>query len=114
MPRDKEFLVHCGGSQKFRSEDGSPLFLLGISEGIGTCSDVHGVNIAVFATTKSFAKKKRCGPVFCQAAALLGSCSTNQDLLVQREVIKLGIKKYGHDLITFRLTKKKARYTAAI
>lgn len=28
--------------------NGNEIFLLGISEGIGTCSDLHGINIAVF------------------------------------------------------------------
>lgn len=29
--------------------DGKEIFLLGVSRGIGTCSDYHGINFAVFA-----------------------------------------------------------------
>lgn len=112
--RDREFIVHCDGSQKFRFENGSELFLLGISIGIGTCSDVHGVNIAVFGIAKPPAPAKCFQPVSCRVAALLGNCYTNQDLLVKREVKKLKIQKYSRDLIIFRLTKRNAWYTAAI
>lgn len=52
--------------------DGEEIFLLGISKGIGTCSDLHGVNIAVFGHTRP--KRIQGRPVFpeqCEAAAII-------------------------------------------
>lgn len=54
--------------------DNQKIYLLGISEGIGTCSDLHGVNIAVFSRAKPEDNRMLLGQnkeIFCAWSTLL-------------------------------------------
>ncbi len=53
--------------------NGNEIFFLGISEGIGTCSDLHGINIAVFGQEESPSPRFPRGKikVNCSWAAIL-------------------------------------------
>ena len=53
--------------------DGTQIFLLGVSQGIGTCSDFHGINIAVFSKEVRVRPVSLQGPVheLCAGLALL-------------------------------------------
>lgn len=43
----QELNLQVGPQQVLQLEDGRTLFPLGVSQGIGTCSDIHGINILV-------------------------------------------------------------------
>lgn len=61
--------------------NGREIYLLGISEGAGTCSDLHGINIAVFGQKESLSPRFPGGKtrVNCSWAAILRK-PTNEEL----------------------------------
>lgn len=50
-------------------DDGRKLFILGISVGTGTCSDIHGVNVLVMGTGRSQ------NPIRLPRGATIASCA---------------------------------------
>lgn len=122
------FVLEKNNLQRFYL-DGDEIFLLGVSEGIGTCSDLKGVYIAVFDLAKE--DHLSCWHVsnhcVCSWGALLitqysvvkGRRYPHQDvdrffLDSRKEVLGLLVERVSRDRIDFTLSGKSAVYIQTI
>ncbi|MDA2936077.1 hypothetical protein MYX06_02575 [Patescibacteria group bacterium AH-259-L05] len=109
------------------------IFLLGISEGIGTCSDLHGINIAVFGYNQPSPHEhkklltKIGNGITCDWAALLrtplpeeikyewNNNTSISCLVVQKlELVKRLKDGKGNRIIEFMLDQKRKLYADTI
>jgi hypothetical protein len=91
--------------------DGKEIFLLGVSKGIGRCSDLYGINIAVFSTEGHGTSISR---TECSAAAMLrapqkGECE--DDGVARMVVEELLVQNIESGSIEFERTGRKEPYT---
>lgn len=87
-------LPPIGSNIIFLLEDQRSLFPLGISVGVGTCSDIHGVNVLVLSEHDPMDNRLGANSVICEYAVLLRSptedewqtsdCPTRSCLCVER------------------------------
>ncbi|OGY64788.1 MAG: hypothetical protein A3I24_04555 [Candidatus Harrisonbacteria bacterium RIFCSPLOWO2_02_FULL_41_13b] len=105
---------------RFRLVNGRPLYFLGFSEGIGTCSDIHGMNVAVFSLQRP-EKPQSFSLNFgenCTYGVLLKIASEDECRIADRDpklsahgcVELLQLEKIEGYTFIFELTNKKAVY----
>lgn len=104
--------------------NGEEIYLLGISKGVGTCADLHRINIAVFGKTKPhkspFAGKNELEQ--CEWAALLRSPNKKEQQTWFQQykntccmtVQRLKVVTQGASSIHFTLTQDKKVYANTI
>jgi len=113
ISNDAETIV-IGEKRKYFLE-GKEIFLAGISLGIGTCSDLCGINIAVFSSKGE--NKTISSPVTCSAAALVRDLLPEEerdDGISRKAVERLKIVKIDQTRIVFKLSGRKKFYTNTI
>ena len=105
--------IVVGGSQRYGLE-GKELFLRSISREVETCSDLHGINIAVFSEGE-----RLCGnPTMCSSAVLVrtplkGECS-HDDGIARMVVETLEVAKVKTGFTEFHRTGRKEIYVNTI
>lgn len=112
-----------GGSRRYFLEDFiSPerreVFLWGISRGIGICSDLHGVDIAVFGEERSTEKipETSCKSLALARFPLPGECLEDgvaRKVVEQLEIYHAG-RKGDVDVMVFQRTGRKNIYVNTI
>lgn len=110
--------ITVGGNRIYYLED-RELYLLGISEGVGTCSDLHGLNIAVFSHKGG---KDGISPKPCDYAGLVRKLTTeetNEDYYARRNISRLVVDglevvEDTAEFTRFANTGRKERYTSTI
>ena len=123
--RALESLVNMGASvittrlegAKFYLDE-TPIYFLGVSTGIGTCSDMHGLDIAVFANFPPIGKP-RGNMKSCLYAALLRSSTEEEKQqqacpdLAYMTVEGLEVVKQEWNYVVFKQGGTKAIYVNA-
>jgi hypothetical protein len=116
--KEKENLPVSLANTKFYIGE-TPIYLLGVSDGIGSCADMHGVDIAVFSFSPPTQQNSL--PVdTCAHAALIRNL-TEEERLMQpypevsyRVAEGLKIEKKERNYVIFALTGTKKIYTSTL
>lgn len=108
MQERPEKTTQVGGSRRYFFH-GREIFLWGISKGIGTCSDLHGIDIAVFGEERSTAKipETSCRSLALVRLPLSGECP--EDGVARKVVEGLAVHTItGDEMVLVRTGRKEA------
>ena len=123
--RDGKSFKIFPNKDRFFLIDGTPLYFVGLSEGIGTCSDIHGMGVAVFSFNPPppllYFNLQNLFHFYtgnCEYGVLLSDASEEECRIAGRDlklsdhgcVRLLKLKKIGDRLAVFSLTNQKSVY----